>query len=135
MKIMKKNFKTILSSWAEISAKLYQIKLPLFFFLHCGFVWNISKNLEEMIMHVHCLYVLRVVNYFIGKFWLLNSNCRKFIFYQFHIILLISRDDIFSVIYLISDIFLWKLLSESFWTRSEQVKNDHFERGCSWLEC
>jgi len=28
-----------------------------------------------------------------------------------------------------SVIFLWKLFSESCWTRSEQVKNDHFIGG------
>jgi hypothetical protein len=33
----------------------------------------------------------------------------------------------FSVIQLISAIFLWKLISESCWTRLEQVKNYHFE--------
>jgi hypothetical protein len=38
---------------------------------------------------------------------------------------------LFSVIWLISDIFVWKLFSESCWTRQKKVKNDHFERGVS----
>ena len=30
--------------------------------------------------------------------------------------------------------FLWKLFSKSCWTPLEQVKNDHFERGCRWFQ-
>ena len=35
--------------------------------------------------------------------------------------------------WLISAIFLWKMFSESCWTRSEQVKNDHLESRCRWF--
>ena len=44
------------------------------------------------------------------------------------------KEYFFSVILkLISAIFLWQLFSESWWTQSEQDKNDHFGRGCRWF--
>jgi hypothetical protein len=43
---------------------------------------------------------------------------------------LYKQGGFFTVIYLISVIFLWREIAEYFWTQLEQVKNDPFERGC-----
>ena len=51
---------------------------------------------------------------------------------------IVNRDDFFfNYFLLISVIFLWKLFSKSFWTRSEQVINDGqniLKGGCRWLQ-
>jgi hypothetical protein len=43
-------------------------------------------------------------------------------------------DMIFFSYLTVSAIFFWKLFSKSCWTWSEQVKNDHFQRGCRWFQ-